>query len=377
MMESSKSETKSFLFMFIVLVISSAYTTFSDNTILAIVLCMVPIILLFIQVVNELKVNIFFLIWVCWNILNALHMSTGANSYFFRVLIFQNIVIMLVYLSSQYCCSTIQFKKTQKAVNVFTVVLCMVEILFSVTGRAEGFSFVLFGLMYFFLCDKGKLRYIKLALMMIAFWVGRSRSSMLMLVFCLLCYCIIKRVQTNKAMYKAIFYVVAATTYLVPYVYIWLYRSPYGYYINSISRSMFGKNFFSGRQKLWGQISEWLEQNGVLWGIGSKFVGGIYSQQLGVSTHNVSLFLLGQGGIFLLVLFFVVLYKIYMSFYLFIEDKDMIAASAFLLGLMMRSSFDLILIANQFIPSMYAWLSICLVLSYCNYRLMRFERAVL
>ena len=365
---SPKSENKSYLFMFAILVISSIYTTFiSSNTTMAVVLCIVPIAWLLVQTVNHLKVNVFFFIWVCWNLLNILHMSFDSNSYFFRVLIFQNIVIGLIFFASQYSCSSIQFEATYKVINSFTIVLCFVEIFFSITGRTEGFSFVLFGLMYFFICEKGKKRYIKLVLMTIAFLFGKSRSSILMLFCCLLFCYVFKKVRKNKVWYKITFWIVALIVCLIPYGYVCLYRSSFRNYLNNLSRSIFGKNFFSGRNILWVQIYEWLEQHNLLWGIGSEFVGGTYSEQLGASTHNVILFLLGQGGLILVFLFFIMLYKIYMLFFKYLDDPIVLAGSAFLLGLMIRSCFDLILIANQFVPSMYAWLSICMVLSYCNY----------
>lgn len=361
-----KAENRCYLFVFFTLVMASAYTTFfRSNTTIAVLFCVVSIAFIVMQT-NQPKTNSFFVIWFNWNLINILHMSYNTNSYFLRVLIFQNIVIAFVYLASQYRCSETQFKTTYKVISAFTTVLCIISIIFSLSTIGEGFSFILFGLMYFFICEKKMKKCIKFVLMATAFWVGKNRSSILMLLLCSLFYQILKK-QKSKRFYKVTFFIVATITYLIPHGYVLLYHSPRRNYLNELSYSIFGKKFFSGRNILWIQIYDWLGQYNPLFGIGGEFVGGMYAKKLGMSTHNATLFLLGQGGLILLLLFFFMMYKIYMSFFVYKDDDNVVAGAAFILGLMIRSDFDLILIANQFIPSMYSWLSIALVMSYCNY----------
>lgn len=350
------------------MVITVVTTFVFQNSAISVVLCVLPILFLFMQNSYKLKLNSFFVILLGWDMLNLVHLIYRFDSYHLRILIFQNIVLLFVYISSISSCSEGQFCSISKNANLFVIALCVLEIFFFVIGVSEfGFSFAIFGLMYFVLCEHGWGKIIKMLLIVFAFIFGRNRSSLLMIIFCVVVHFLQKKGNTSKTVYRINFFITAGITYLLPKGYTWLYQSEYRIYLNNLSRELFGKNFFSGRQVLWIQIFEWFEQHNMILGIGSEFIGGKYAEQLGISTHNVTLFLLGQGGWLILVLFLALLYKIYMRFYDHIEDPKMIWASSFLLGLMFRSSFDLFLIGNRFVDSMFSWLSLCVALSYCNY----------
>ncbi len=87
----------------------------------------------------------------------------------------------------------------------------------------------------------------------------------------------------------------------------------------------------------------------------------------GLSTHNLFMFLYLEGGILFVVLFLIFMYLLWKKYFEFISDKIVCMSAAFMLGTFVLVSFELLLLINNIVVSMWLWFVIAFGLIRVNY----------
>ncbi|TAA72804.1 O-antigen ligase family protein [Planococcus salinarum] len=135
-----------------------------------------------------------------------------------------------------------------------------------------------------------------LVLLIITLFTATSRTAMMAFFIVGLVFFAI------KYLYRYTFQIVASLVVLSPLatgLYIYLNHTALGTILNDLSLDITGKNFFSGRDRIWNEALDAVVQNGMFWtGLGnnSEF------PELGGYLHNLYVQVFYQGGIIGLIL---------------------------------------------------------------------------
>lgn len=363
-------------FSFLSLLIAKLFGEFFPNiSTVDIVIALLPIVLLLIQISFRLKANKLFISIMIWDFITIMYLIRNFNGYYLRVIIFQNLVLL-------YCLFSEQKQYTKKAIETAIRMGSMIVAAFSISGLAffrlnndiyySICSYIIFEFSYFCFC-RHKNKILTALILSALLLLFKSRSSIIMMITMLVFYYLLKWIKTKKQ-FVIIFIAVSVIVFLIPELYMKIYSSQNAEFLNLLAKQYTGKNLFSGRNIIWPVLDEWLNRDLKTWlfGLGGEFVGGSFFYDLVisdvvVSTHNLFLFLRGQGGMVFFCLFIFIVYNIYSQFYDFLDDEYICIGSAYLLALMIRASFDLLLMANRFVDSMFSWFVISLILGYVNY----------
>lgn len=133
-------------------------------------------------------------------------------------------------------------------------------------------------------------------LLVITLFTATSRTAMMAFFIVIFTFFVI------KYFYRYTFYIVTALILLSPIVtglYIYLKHTSIGQSLNDLSFQVTGKNFFSGRDRIWSEAVENVLQNSAFWmglGVNNEF------QELGGYLHNLYVQVFFQSGFIGLVL---------------------------------------------------------------------------
>lgn len=305
------------------------------------------------------KLDLFLGLTILWFLYNFIHLSNGGNSYFISVIFQQLVWLLFLWIGKN---TPIKEEYISKY-NFLYIIIIFIASLHMLVSRNVYFSTIIYSCSYFFISlpKKREFQNINTILLIFVFFLTRERSKVLSMVVVLLFTMILPLL--SKRLYKIMYWFTVILISVIPYLYTLLYTNPLGQILNVKTRELTGKNLFSGRQEIWVYIEKILLDN-QFFGLGGEAIGGKLDvgNILGISTHNLSLFIRMQGGIILLFLFFFFLYKIWMSFYPYIHNKYVLIGAAYFIGLLVRSSFDLVLVANNFVDSFFLWLPIVISL---------------
>lgn len=348
---------------------------FSIASTVEIIIAIFPIVFVFLSTNLVIQANKLLLCILIWDFINVMYLISNFNGYYLRVIVFQNLVLFFCVFAEQTIYSLETMEKAIKIGSVIATIFAISGIVFFKFENDRYYSicaYIIFEFSYFVFC-KHKNKFIIVMILSALLLFFKSRSSIIMMLAMLFFYYVMKKVKTKKQ-YIIIFVAVVVLVLIIPKIYMQIYASQNATFLNVLARQYTGKNLFSGRNRIWPVLDELLNRDIKTWmfGLGGSFVGGEYSNNIViadkvVSTHNLFLFLRGQGGMFLFGLFFVIVYNIYSQFFDYLADDYVCAGSSYLLALMIRASFDLLLMANRFVDSMFSWFVISLVLGYVNY----------
>lgn len=331
----------------------------SINRILTINIVLI-ILLLFISR-RRICANKYSILTVLWIFYNLIIFIFTYNTYFMTVLIQQIIYISVIWFASD---TFMEINDIQNMKKIITIYSCLIAIYMLINDELL-FSSLLFSYTYFLVPFYEKRKLWIISMLIVVFFVLEERSRVLAVLVIGIMYYLLP--VLSKKIYSAIYWVIITIIILIPPIYLILYNLPNRSTINQSILYYTGKNFFSGRQYLWIVVEEKLNDH-QLFGYGGEMIGGSNSINdiLGMSTHNLFLFLRLQGGVVLLGLFVVILYFIWMDFYKNLQNPYVLSGACYLIGLLFRTSFDLVLLANDFVNSFYLWIPIIIAISLCN-----------
>lgn len=305
-----------------------------------------------IMINSTLKIGLIFIIY---NItLLILNYSATAN-----YSIIQEIALILFVLTIiQTKKSKDEIDKISEKISLIYYIGLIIFLSVNLIGKEKIFATIVsmtiykaFFAMSFFAYMKSKNKLLFIAISSIIFFIIGERTSALILICIYFANMVIKSIKSKK-IYRCIFIICTIILVMFPRIYVWIQYQPIGKSLNNYSRKLSGENFFSGRNLLWEVAYDSLEENEVF-GLGYNN-NVLKMQNINLSTHNLYIWLQLNGGYVLLTLFIVFLYTIWMELYSKEKNENSIAA-AYLLGFMMLLDFELLLLCNNFVVSIYMW----------------------
>lgn len=224
-----------------------------------------------------------------------------------------------------------------------------------ISGTAMKVCFVLFA---FSLLKNSNYLFLRCILFSVInfIWGERTASIIIMLIYVALVY--LRSAKINRTKFYTLYWIVISPTLLFPYFYVQLSHSNIRPVLDKIAFEYTGGRFFSGRNVLWELIFSGIESN-PLFGLG--FGNTLFQDSnITISTHNVYMFLLEVGGILAVILFAVCMFAVWRSYYLTIEKESTKIVSAYFLGLLIFMDFEMFLLVNNFVVSLFWWLLLAL-----------------
>lgn len=212
--------------------------------------------------------------------------------------------------------------------------------------------------------------YTIIAFMALVLLLSTNSRSVLIAVFIIfLVYLSWNNIIKKKLIYYSFFSFVIFLMFCFIYYYPRLYEYPNIFNVVNQVSAYFGKTFYSGRELIWKEIIDKISEHWII-GLGA---GANTLTLLGqtIGTHNLYLQLLiqvGTIGIFILILMFFSLWKIYRKLYISFrntkESKIIRLSASFLVGIMFHQMFEVTLTQNNLSIGVIQWFSILLPLSF-------------
>ncbi|WP_168123458.1 O-antigen ligase family protein [Paenibacillus sp. HB172176] len=187
-------------------------------------------------------------------------------------------------------------------------------------------------------------------------YASDSRTSWLMILSFYVTYYFWPIVTKKKIIYHNYFIIILLIIVAITFLYPKLLYSDIGYTLQDISRSYTGKNFFSGRQVLWGGLLKVISESPLI-GYGSaarpsEFLGG------SLSAHNYYLQMMLQVGIIGTVFFGLLLFSIWKYLYIAKNNKSVRTVGALFIGILLYQVFEVSFTQNNLSISVIQWLII-------------------
>ncbi len=255
-----------------------------------------------------------------------------------------------------------EIKSLNKQLTIAFIMFYMIDLFFKIRYSYDYLSVPLFGLAFFVVFNSKRPKF-SLLIMCGLMAIVRARSTALAFFTMFLCMFFIPFfMKKNK---RRILFLICVLIIIcfIPDLYIWLYNQNYAESLNIFVRETTGKNLFSGRQIIWKYVLELLNYNRIF-GVPEKFT--ILNSELQMSVHNTFLFLRIEGGFFLLFMFLFTFFIVAFLAFKIKNRKLAILSVSYIIGLMVRISFDLNFVANFFVQSMVLWLPIMFMINYYN-----------
>ncbi len=254
------------------------------------------------------------------------------------------------------------FFRIRKAFSKLYIVLLIVNLILILFGQEKLVLDYFSGTVYkaifalgFFTLSYNKHK-VPLVILSFIMFVGLGeRTSAIVLVVILTIYLLLGLLKKSRILHSAFYWIYVTVLVTFPQFYVWLSNQYFSVALNNLSIDLFGERFFSGRNVIWEYALNALEGKELFGlGISNDFI----SELSYLSVHNLYVFLMLQGGYALIVLICIFLYLFWKRTYKYIDNQIVRLSSAFMLGIMLLLEFDLILLVNNFVVSMYLWLVI-------------------
>ncbi len=216
------------------------------------------------------------------------------------------------------------------------------------------FLMTYFLVLYYIKEHKKKYIFMGIILILMLFQFN-SRSVILMVLTAVFVYLSWNKIIKSKSRYVIFLLLIFISVFLFMNIYINWFSNPNSITmkIQEFSQKAFGKNLYSGRQKLWINVLDKIKDN-LVWGYGTG-VGGGALIEAGMSVHNLYLQLLVQNGILGLGSFLILLISIWMMFWKSrIELLTRLSASFFIASIV-HNTFELILLQNHMSMAFFQW----------------------
>lgn len=219
------------------------------------------------------------------------------------------------------------------------------------SGTTMKICFVLFA---FTLIKSGRFLLLRCLFFSVSNFILGERTAALVtpIVYVMLWY--LRHTKLTRKKFYALFWLVTIPCVLFPYAYVQFSHADFRPALDALAMEYTGGRFFSGRNMLWELIFSGLSTN-PLFGLG--FGNTLFlDNDIARSTHNVYMFLLEVGGLMAVVLFLLCMFSVWKTYYSSIHLERTQIVAAYLLGLMLFMDFEMFLISNNFVLSLFWWL---------------------
>ena len=220
--------------------------------------------------------------------------------------------------------------------------------------HSNGIGAVMFSYLALYLLRARRLRlrdWGTIAAALVLLVCSTSRSNWLATAVFFSCWALFTALRKRGC--KWLFPAVVAAAYLTPVGYLTLFRSAWASGINQLSLLYFGKNFFSGRQNIWGEILALCARQPLMgYGFDASPV-----TMLGVdlSSHHWYLQMLLQMGVVGSAAVIGSLWYLWQIFHRSRRYRVSRVAAAYLLGVLVGQCFEVSLTQNNFHTGLLTW----------------------
>jgi hypothetical protein len=143
-----------------------------------------------------------------------------------------------------------------------------------------------------------------------------------------------------------------------PFLYVWVSYLPIRKALDLWALQRTGGRIFSGRNVIWDLIIQSLNNNHS-WLTGLGLSNQLFlDNNITLSPHNVYMYLLRDGGMILVVLFALFLSTIWNKTTVDLNDKNSRITAAYLIGMMVMMTFEVFLVANNVVVSVFWWMAL-------------------
>lgn len=160
----------------------------------------------------------------------------------------------------------------------------------------------------------------------------------------------------SAAVWRIMFFAVIAVCIALPFVYVWMSQQPWRPALDALMMQYTGGRFFSGRNIVWQVIIDGVSGSRLTGlGFGSRL---LLNNDISLSAHNVYLYLYMSGGIALVALFVMLLHSIWNRYCRYRDSEYVTKTAAYFLGMLLFMDFELFLLANNIVVSLFWWITI-------------------
>ncbi len=186
---------------------------------------------------------------------------------------------------------------------------------------------------------------------LILMYLSKCRATLIALVlFIILRYFFTRKIVNKK---KLLLYSLIIFLTVFPVIYVNIYNSDFRIVLNNLSRNLFNKNFFSGRQITWEYLIEAIENN-ILIGYGLDMAPETITG-LHLSSHNWYIQILLQVGLIGYLLIINILHIIWSVLNIKKESFTSLSVSAFMIGMLVWQCFEVVLTQNNIYIGISIW----------------------
>ncbi len=280
---------------------------------------------------------------------------------------FQLIMLLFLYTVYEHVrITSIQFNFLKRAavlLSVFLFITYLILFLLNQMRNQTVFSPTLIKLllpisMYYLDFDlKNKRKLIWPALLFLfAFIIGeRTMSLCFIVIFFVYNYLSKKKKPKNV---KIIYWIICGLLISFPFLYVWVSYLPIRKALDLWALQRTGGRIFSGRNVIWDLIIQSLNNNHS-WLTGLGLSNQLFlDNNITLSPHNVYMYLLRDGGMILVVLFALFLSTIWNKTTVDLNDKNSRITAAYLIGMMVMMTFEVFLVANNVVVSVFWWMAL-------------------
>lgn len=312
---------------------------------------------------NKIKINhiwLWYFVFVIYSLISLVKNPTVSAMYCYALEIALLLLICL-YSSTSLKEKAIKSIFSGGKIVFFILLLPALAVIFKGEIRLfnDYFSFTIYKIMLpctFFFLAKSKNKLPKIIIFSSMFFAMGERAAFLSLVIVYIVYLILGRIKYSKFIYKTFFVLVSLCILLFPYIYVKLQYTDLGLLLNNLSRQYTGANLFSGRHRIREIAFNYILAMPIL---GYGFNNNILALHgISLSTHNLYVYLLLQGGIIAIMIFLLIMYSIWKRYFDGLKDDIVRMSAAYFIGIMFFASFELTLIINSVTISIFLWLII-------------------
>jgi len=185
------------------------------------------------------------------------------------------------------------------------------------------------------------------------FFVGERTT-----VFCLVLIYIMDNVLRgikSKKIFDLVYIITIIILLTFVFAYVTLPSTKLGIELNRFVKNVSNENLFSGRNVLWQTILDALDGKELQGLTYDNDLELSYYSQKGLSTHNLYLWLMLNGGLVLLLLFLIYMFEIWRKYFDNLKMDVARISAAYFIGFMTLLNFELLLLNNNYVISLFLW----------------------
>lgn len=263
-----------------------------------------------------------------------------------------------------------EYRRMKKIYSALFWILCVMYIGIEAAGLMQASKNVVSATMIkcivplsFFAIDIRKNGVGKVILLAVACLYMGERTAVIILLAVYVFYLMLTRWK-SRAFWYALFAAVLAMAVALPFVYVWMSHQPWRAALDAFSFQYTGGRFFSGRNEIWRVIIDGVADHRLTGlGFGSSL---LRNYGITLSTHNVYMYLYLCGGVALVALFGLYMASIWQRYFRRRNMENTAHVAAYFLGLILFMDFELFMIANNFVVSLFWWLMLTLPVNLCG-----------